>query len=66
MSNYFYHPLGDDAENYISGSASTGALPHTYSSHGFSKIDFGVGKTGLFRSAVKGRADAFMNYPTIY
>ena len=43
MTNYFYHPLGDYAENYISGSASTGALPHTYSSHGFSKIDFGVG-----------------------
>ena len=30
------------------------------------KIDFGVGKTGLFWNAAMGRADAFMNYPTIY
>ena len=43
MSNYFYHPLGNYAENYVNGSASVSALPHTYASHGYSKIDFGVG-----------------------
>lgn len=43
MSNYFYHPLGDYAQNYIDGNAPFGALPHTRQDHGFSKIDFGVG-----------------------
>lgn len=43
MSNYFYHPLGNYAENYVNGSADTSALPHTYAAHGYSKIDFGVG-----------------------
>ena len=41
MSNYFYHPLGNYAENYVS-SASLGALPHTYASHGFGNVAFGT------------------------
>lgn len=43
MSNYFYHPLGDYAQNYIDGSATPSERPHTYPSHGWNKIDFGVG-----------------------
>lgn len=43
MSNYFAHPLGEYAQRYIDGVATPSELPHTYSSHGFSKIDFGVG-----------------------
>lgn len=30
------------------------------------KIDFGVGKTGLFWDSTMGRADAFMNRPVIH
>ena len=41
MSNYFYHPLGNYAENDVS-SASLGALPHTYASHGFGNVAFGT------------------------
>ena len=37
-----------------------------YGTEIITKIDFGVGKTGLFWNAAMGRADAFMNYPTIY
>ena len=37
-----------------------------YGTEIITKIDFGVGKTGLFWNAAMGGADAFMNYPTIY
>lgn len=43
MSNYFYYPLGDFAENYINNTATTNERPHSYTSHGWNKIDFGVG-----------------------
>lgn len=42
MSNYFYHPLGNYAENYLNG-ANYSQLPHTRPDHGWSKMDFGVG-----------------------
>ena len=37
-----------------------------YGTEIITKIDFGVGKTGLFWNAAMGEADTFMNYPTIY
>lgn len=48
---YFYHPLGDYAENYANGTIIPGdaAFPHTYDSgdggqpHGWGKLDWGVG-----------------------
>ena len=43
MSNYFYHPLGGYAENYLNNSANYSQLPHTREDHGWSKMDFGVG-----------------------
>ena len=43
MSKYFYHPLQDIAKKYADGTANMNELPHTRESHGFSKIDFGVG-----------------------
>lgn len=43
MSNYFFHPLGDYAQNYINNSASPSEKPHTYIDHGWNKVDFGVG-----------------------
>lgn len=42
MSNYFYHPLGDFAENYINNTATTNERPHSYTNHGWNKVDFGV------------------------
>ena len=37
-----------------------------YGTEIITKIDFGVGKTGLFWNTAMGEADTFMNYPTIY
>lgn len=43
MSSYFYHPLGNYAENYLNGTANYSQMPHTREDHGWSKMDFGVG-----------------------
>jgi len=43
MANYYYHPLGDYAINYLNGDAPANARPHSYSSHGYSKLDWGCG-----------------------
>lgn len=43
MSNYFYHPLGNYAQNFIDNPTDYSQLPHTRSDHGWSKMDFGVG-----------------------
>ena len=43
MSNYFAHPLGSYAQHYIDDDATPCQRPHTYTDHGFSKMDFGVG-----------------------
>lgn len=48
MAKYYYHPLGEYAQNYINGNAAPNQLPHTYdwngeSEHGWSKLDWGVG-----------------------
>lgn len=49
MSRYYYHPLGEYAQKYIDGNAAPNQLPHTYDkneegkTHGWSKLDWGVG-----------------------
>ena len=43
MSNYFAHPLGSYAQHYIDDDATPCQRPHTYTDHGFNKMDFGVG-----------------------
>ena len=52
MSNITLHNLFDSKKKY--------------GTEIITKIDFGVGKTGLFWNAAMGEADTFMNYPTIY
>lgn len=44
MSNYFYHPLGDEyASKYLAGQLNTSESPHTRINHGLNKVDFGCG-----------------------
>lgn len=46
MSKYYYHPLGDFAQYYIDNeisSSNANIFPHTYSGHGWGKLDWGVG-----------------------
>lgn len=43
MAKYYYHPLGEYAENYINDVANTSERPHTRNGHGWGKIDWGVG-----------------------
>lgn len=45
---YYYHPLGDYAELYMNGGGAPNQRPHTYDdngtkTHGWSKLDWGVG-----------------------